>query len=292
MVRPDGGTFLESAVTDSTNLHNALSLKRVPIGQGSSGDGASMGKRKRGGASGEEETPAVVDMNALNATSAAVLFSDGQIRIYETNSEALSASLAAWEAMHGPDSPEENWSLARLEVGVGLGGNPDENHARVIPIDKDGKFIDQRAADQVGKPKTGLDAPKHGKEDPKNEPHVGGNTWAGGTGGSDTAGLGGRGGPYRLDKGHTVHQVSEKDKNEVSDEARAEARRIAKEGLQRRLEEIKLGKNAFGMYLEYRNRVEGEISLLRGLVDELARRAKERVWLLRQVCACGDCCLL
>lgn len=50
-------------------------------------------------------------------------------------------------------------------------------------------------------------APKHGKEDPKNEPHVGGNTWAGGTGGRDTAGLGGKGGPYRLDKGHDVHQV-------------------------------------------------------------------------------------
>lgn len=49
--------------------------------------------------------------------------------------------------------------------------------------------------------------PKHGKEDPKNEPHVGGNTWAGGTGGRDTAGLGGKGGPYRLDKGHKVHQV-------------------------------------------------------------------------------------
>lgn len=28
-----------------------------------------------------------------------------------------------------------------------------------------------------------VDAPKHGKVDPKNEPHVGGNTWAGGTGG-------------------------------------------------------------------------------------------------------------
>lgn len=35
--------------------------------------------------------------------------------------------------------------------------------------------------------------PKHGKEDPDNKPHVGGNTWAGGTGGRDTAGLGGKG---------------------------------------------------------------------------------------------------
>lgn len=51
--------------------------------------------------------------------------------------------------------------------------------------------------------------PKHGKEDPNNDPHVGGNTWAGGTGGRDTAGLGGKGGPYRLDKGHKVHQVTD-----------------------------------------------------------------------------------
>ena len=37
-------------------------------------------------------------------------------------------------------------------------------------------------------PKTDMSGPKHGKEDENNEPHVGGNTWAGGTGGSDTAG--------------------------------------------------------------------------------------------------------
>ena len=52
-----------------------------------------------------------------------------------------------------------------------------------------------------------LDSPKHGKVDPSGAPHVGGNTWAGGTGGRDTAGLGGVGGPYRLDAGHDVHQV-------------------------------------------------------------------------------------
>jgi hypothetical protein len=34
-----------------------------------------------------------------------------------------------------------------------------------------------------------IGAPKHGKVDPMNVPHVGGNTWAGGTGGSTTAGL-------------------------------------------------------------------------------------------------------
>ena len=40
--------------------------------------------------------------------------------------------------------------------------------------------------------------------DPTGAPHVGGNRWAGGSGGSDTAGLGGRGGPYRLWDGNPV----------------------------------------------------------------------------------------
>lgn len=37
--------------------------------------------------------------------------------------------------------------------------------------------------------KTDLSGPKHGKVDPENQPHVGGNQWAGGTGGRDTAGI-------------------------------------------------------------------------------------------------------
>ena len=54
--------------------------------------------------------------------------------------------------------------------------------------------------------------------DPSNDPHVGGNTWAGGTGGRDTAGLGGKGGPYRLDAGHDVYQVSDAEKEAVPNE--------------------------------------------------------------------------
>ena len=58
------------------------------------------------------------------------------------------------------------------------------------------------------------------KVDPSNAPHVGGNTWAGGTGGRDTAGLGGKGGPYRLDAGHDVFQVSDAEKDAVPNEVR------------------------------------------------------------------------
>ena len=101
-----------------------------------------------------------------------------------------------------------------------------------------------------------MDSPKHGKLDPNNAPHVGqstkyksvwfflaycfakdissivtsfsfcpgGNTWAGGTGGRDTAGLGGKGGPYRLDAGHAVHQLSQAEKDNVPEHVKKAAR--------------------------------------------------------------------
>ncbi len=52
----------------------------------------------------------------------------------------------------------------------------------------------------------------------------GGNTWAGGTGGRDTAGLGGKGGPYRLDAGHAVHQLSLAEKDSVPEHVKKAAR--------------------------------------------------------------------
>ena len=116
----------------------------------------------------------------------------------------------------------------------------------------DGKIMEIRREGSWSKPKTGTDLPKHGREDPKNEAHVGGNTWAGGTGGSDTAGLGGRGGPYRLDKGHKVHQVSDEDKASVSEESRRRAAQMAKEALEKRLGEIAMGKTDYELYKRYR----------------------------------------
>lgn len=50
---------------------------------------------------------------------------------------------------------------------------------------------------------------------------MGGNTWAGGTGGRDTAGLGGKGGPYRLDAGHSVHQLSDEEKKNIPEDVMA-----------------------------------------------------------------------
>lgn len=64
---------------------------------------------------------------------------------------------------------------------------------------------------------TDLDRPKEGKVDKDGKPHVGGNTWRGGTGGRDTAGMGGRGGFERLWDGNKVHQISDELKKDVPD---------------------------------------------------------------------------
>ncbi|KAJ1482813.1 hypothetical protein T484DRAFT_1802870, partial [Baffinella frigidus] len=79
--------------------------------------------------------------------------------------------------------------------------------------------------------------PKHGKA-PDGKRHAGGNTWAGGTGGADTAGMGGKGGPYRLDleDGHPVMQISDEEKANISQEAKEEARKMGQEELAKRLE--------------------------------------------------------
>ncbi len=134
----------------------------------------------------------------------------------------------------------------------------------------------------ISTPKTRTAFPKHGKIDPDNTPHVGGNTWAGGTGGSDTAGLGGRGGPYRLDAGHPVHQISDEMKAEVSEEAKRKARKMAQEALDQKLKELKLGLEDWDRYNSVRERVAAQIQQLQVHLKDIRRRKEERVWLRRQ----------
>jgi MoxR-like ATPase len=112
--------------------------------------------------------------------------------------------------------------------------------------------------------------PKHGKVDPNNAPHVGGNTWHGGTGGRDTAGLGGVGGPYRVDAGHTIHQVTDEVKRNVSKEVQDAARKMGAAELAKRLNEIGMSEFDFKAYTHYRPAavVEG-IAQIRSLLAAL-----------------------
>jgi MoxR-like ATPase len=134
----------------------------------------------------------------------------------------------------------------------------------------------------ISTPRTRASTPKHGQHDPTNTPHVGGNTWAGGTGGSDTAGLGGRGGPYRLDLGHKVHQVSDEMKAQVTEEAQRRAREMGERALEEKLKELKMGKLDWERYDRLHQRVEVQIQQLQVHLKDIKRRKEERVWLRRQ----------
>ncbi|CEG41995.1 conserved hypothetical protein [Plasmopara halstedii] len=83
---------------------------------------------------------------------------DGTVRVWQLNPEILDREAQLWRQMFGNESDLESHGSIEIKLnGSNVGGS--------------------------SIPKTGLNVPKHGKEDPKNDPHVGGNTWAGGSGG-------------------------------------------------------------------------------------------------------------
>lgn len=145
---------------------------------------------------------AISDTDALLAewdkSSVVTVDMGGRVRLWETGLERLQQSLMEWRNMIGQDSDKH------MQITIERDSNED------------------------------VSEPKHGKEDPDNMPHVGGNTWAGGTGGRDTAGLGGKGGPYRLDAGHPVYQVSEVEKDAVPEDIKRAAREMAQRAFQQR----------------------------------------------------------
>jgi len=140
----------------------------------------------------------------------------------------------------------------------------------------------RRAEDGKSQSPPRLSDPKFGKWDDKNEAHVGGNQWAGGTGGSDTAGLGGRGGPYRLDRGHRVHQVSDEAKDGVSEKTKQASKEIAKKALEERLRKIGMGEEEYDMYKNFSANIQKDVSRLKGILATIESRSTERGWLKQQ----------
>ncbi|KAM3934338.1 von Willebrand factor A domain-containing protein 8 [Leptodactylus fuscus] len=170
----------------------------------------------------------------------------GSVRLWETGLESIQRSLLEWRNMIGQED-----------------GRPVQ-----ITVQKD----------------SGLDvsSPKHGKLDPDNMPHVGGNTWAGGTGGRDTAGLGGKGGPYRLDAGHKVYQVSQAEKDAVPEEVKRAAREMAEKAFKQRLKEIHMSEYDATTYERFSGAVRRQVQSLRVILDSLQAKGKERQWLKHQ----------
>ena len=219
----------------------------------------------------DEAPPAthpVVDAAEMASGEVVTLQSDGLVRVWQVDGGLLKDEARTWRSMYGRGAGQVG------EEVTGPDGAP-------LEVTVDGKSWEPSPASE-NPADLGKEGPKHGKEDAKNEPHVGGNTWAGGTGGSDTAGLGGRGGPYRLDKGHKVHQVSDEAKAEVSAEVLAKARAIAEEELAKRLEDIKMTGGEHARYTTFLERVRTEVKQLRDVLESVKARAKERTWLKHQ----------
>ncbi|XP_032686011.1 von Willebrand factor A domain-containing protein 8 [Odontomachus brunneus] len=169
----------------------------------------------------------------------------GCVRLWETSVTNIEKSLGAWRKMIG--SGEEKLQITK---------------ERYSGLDVSG--------------------PKHGKVDEKNEPHVGGNTWAGGTGGRDTAGLGGKGGPYRLDAGHTVHQLSDEEKNAVPEHIKKAAREMGLRAFKQRLKDIRMSEYDHKLYSQFSDAVYNQVQALRVILGTLQAKSNERQWCRHQ----------
>eukprot|EP00949_MAST-11_sp_MAST-11-sp1_P001342 g1342.t1 len=196
----------------------------------------------------------VVDAVELGDGSLSTVQESGLIRTFTVSPDVLKEELRVWRAMFGMPEPEP-------EPELGLKSEFSSHKSTAPPP---------------------LEAPKFGKA-PDGKAHVGGSTWAGGTGGSNTAGLGGRGGPYRLDGGFPVHQVSDELKDEVSEEAKQLARQMAQEAFEERLREIDMDGHENEVYEKYYGRVSDHVSRLQKVLGSLrASRSKERTWIKNQ----------
>lgn len=183
---------------------------------------------------------------ALGSGGVVTVDMGGYIRLWETGLDTLQRSLMEWRNMIGS------------EDGIPM----------QITIQRDSGL--------------NVTAPKHGKIDAHNAPHVGGNQWAGGTGGRDTAGLGGKGGPYRLDAGHKVYQVSQAEKDAVPEEVRKAAQEMAEKAFKERLKEIDMSEYDAATYERFSSAVRRQVQSLRIVLDSLQAKGKERQWLKNQ----------
>ncbi|WFD33517.1 hypothetical protein MCUN1_000330 [Malassezia cuniculi] len=129
---------------------------------------------------------------------------------------------------------------------------------------------------------TSLDKPKEGKDDPNNDPHVGGNTWRGGTGGRDTAGLGGRGGFERLYKGHKIHQIPDELKRDVPEHIAEQAREMARQALAEKLKSERIDPDELQQLLVLKKRVAAQVTHLASVLESLTANEHERTWFSRQ----------
>lgn len=201
--------------------------------------------------------PSIIGLHATIGGKVISVDSAGVFKLWEVEHGSLNSSLDVWRAMIGAnESMGQTLSLSVENV--------------------EGRKEFERFSGLGNK------APKHGKEDPDNDPHVGGNQWAGGTGGRDTAGLGGKGGPYRLDKGHDVHQLSDEEKVEVPEHIKDAAREMNRKVFEEKLREIEMSEHDHSIYDSISSEVQQEVRELKVILSGLEARGDERLWIRHQ----------
>ena len=96
------------------------------------------------------------------------------------------------------------------------------------------------------------------------------------------AGLGGVGGPYRLDAGHDVHQVSDEVKEQVPEHIRKAAREMNRKAFEERLREIQMSEYDSELYDRYAKPVRKQVTALKTIISALQAKAKDRQWIKNQ----------
>ncbi|OLQ07812.1 von Willebrand factor A domain-containing protein 8 [Symbiodinium microadriaticum] len=174
--------------------------------------------------------------------------------------------------------------IATTEEGVRLleGRRHQSNMTLRLDEDRDKSkdVTNQDNPDGERPPDMAEGGPKHGEWD--GQQHIGGNRFAGGSGGTGTAGLGGRWGPYRLDVGQKLVQVSEDKKQGLDEATKRKAQQMADEAYQKRLAEMKMSLKEGEAYAALREQVATQIQEMKVCLESQAARQHERQWLKNQ----------
>lgn len=185
-----------------------------------------------------------------------VLGDDGRVSIFELESSTLTAQLKKWNRIVGNVGQKKPNHLALK--------SPNPNDLRLtFEYDKGAKANGQ---------------PKFGEFDGKF--HKGGSNFAGGQGGANTSGMGGAGGPSRLDIGEgDIYQVSDQVKSQVDAKSRQAARAMAQQMLNERLAAIEMSELDSTRYDQMLSEMKPEIRQLRAVLEAASAKGKERNWL-------------
>eukprot|EP00931_Biecheleriopsis_adriatica_P049533 TRINITY_DN28660_c0_g1_i1.p1 TRINITY_DN28660_c0_g1~~TRINITY_DN28660_c0_g1_i1.p1 ORF type:complete len:1540 (+),score=355.44 TRINITY_DN28660_c0_g1_i1:29-4621(+) len=146
--------------------------------------------------------------------------------------------------------------------------------------DKSKDITREDNADGQNPPEMREGGPKHGEWD--GQEHIGGNMFAGGSGGTGTAGLGGRWGPYRLDVGQKLVHVPEDKKQGLDEATKKKTQQMADEAYKKRLAEMNMTLKEGEAYASLRDIVATQIQEMKVCLEARQAQERERQWLKNQ----------